>query len=81
MKKKNPRRFILGYHDFSSQTMTFLLPQVVLVCRNPGSNPEWLGNVIIATYIAVVTCLTLVYLLSYVHLSGFYFIFIFSSVI
>ncbi|XP_062092936.1 uncharacterized protein LOC133798581 [Humulus lupulus] len=38
--------------------------------RNPGSTPEWLGNVIIATFIAVVMCLTLVYLLSYVHLSG-----------
>lgn len=38
--------------------------------RNPGSTPEWLGNVIIAAYIAVVICLTLVYLLSYVHLSG-----------
>uniref|UniRef100_A0A803P255 Vacuolar membrane protease n=1 Tax=Cannabis sativa TaxID=3483 RepID=A0A803P255_CANSA len=39
--------------------------------RNPGSTPEWLGNVIVATFIAVVMCLTLVYLLSYVHLSGF----------
>ncbi|GLT68007.1 hypothetical protein SLA2020_402720 [Shorea laevis] len=38
--------------------------------RNPGSTPEWLGNVIIAAFIAVVMCLTLVYLLSYVHLSG-----------
>uniref|UniRef100_A0A803P248 Vacuolar membrane protease n=1 Tax=Cannabis sativa TaxID=3483 RepID=A0A803P248_CANSA len=38
--------------------------------RNPGSTPEWLGNVIVATFIAVVMCLTLVYLLSYVHLSG-----------
>ncbi|XP_041023235.1 LOW QUALITY PROTEIN: endoplasmic reticulum metallopeptidase 1 [Juglans microcarpa x Juglans regia] len=38
--------------------------------RNPGSTPEWLGNVIVAVFIAVVTCLTLVYLLSYVHLSG-----------
>lgn len=38
--------------------------------RNPGSTPEWLASAIIATYIAVVTCLTLVYLLSYVHLSG-----------
>ncbi|KAH7520932.1 hypothetical protein FEM48_Zijuj08G0198200 [Ziziphus jujuba var. spinosa] len=38
--------------------------------RNPGANPEWLGNVIIATFIGVMTCLTLVYLLSYVHLSG-----------
>ncbi|KAM3698306.1 hypothetical protein ACB098_06G179000 [Castanea mollissima] len=38
--------------------------------RNPGSTPEWLGNVIIAAFIAAVICLTLVYLLSYVHLSG-----------
>ncbi|XP_059628313.1 uncharacterized protein LOC132271067 isoform X2 [Cornus florida] len=38
--------------------------------RNPGSTPEWLGNVILAMYIAVIICLTLVYLLSYVHISG-----------
>ncbi|XP_050250124.1 uncharacterized protein LOC126697256 isoform X4 [Quercus robur] len=38
--------------------------------RNPGSTPEWLGNVIIAAFIAAVICLTLVYLLSYVHISG-----------
>ncbi|EXC48064.1 Endoplasmic reticulum metallopeptidase 1 [Morus notabilis] len=38
--------------------------------RNPGSTPEWLGNVIVAIFVAVVVCLTLVYLLSYVHLSG-----------
>lgn len=41
-----------------------------LFCRNPGGTPEWLGNVILAVFIAVVLCLTLVYLLSYVHLSG-----------
>ncbi|XAR72115.1 hypothetical protein NMG60_11018634 [Bertholletia excelsa] len=38
--------------------------------RNPGSTPEWLGNVIIAIYIAAVLCLSLVYLLSCVHFSG-----------
>lgn len=38
--------------------------------RNPGSTPEWLMNVIIATYISIIICLTLVYLLSYLHLSG-----------
>ncbi|KAF8402754.1 hypothetical protein HHK36_010844 [Tetracentron sinense] len=43
---------------------------VVRFDRNPGSTPEWLGNVIVAVFIAVVICLTLVYLLSYVHLSG-----------
>lgn len=41
-----------------------------LMCSNPGGTPEWLGNVIFAVVIAVVSCLTLVYLLSYVHLSG-----------
>ncbi|KAI3817653.1 hypothetical protein L1987_11449 [Smallanthus sonchifolius] len=38
--------------------------------RNPGGSPEWLGSVIVAVYISVVICLTLVYLLSYIHISG-----------
>ncbi|CAK7325464.1 unnamed protein product [Dovyalis caffra] len=38
--------------------------------RNPGGTPEWLGNVMISTFIAVIICLTFVYILSYVHLSG-----------
>uniref|UniRef100_A0A5B7BT72 Vacuolar membrane protease n=1 Tax=Davidia involucrata TaxID=16924 RepID=A0A5B7BT72_DAVIN len=38
--------------------------------RNPGSAPEWLGNIMLAIYIAVIICLALVYLLSYVHFSG-----------
>ncbi|TKY51584.1 Endoplasmic reticulum metallopeptidase 1 [Spatholobus suberectus] len=38
--------------------------------RNPGGNPEWLGNFVIAAFIAALLCLTLVYLLSYIHLSG-----------
>lgn len=38
--------------------------------RNPGGGPEWLGSVILAVYIAAVLCLTLVYFLSYVHISG-----------
>uniref|UniRef100_A0A7N0T636 Vacuolar membrane protease n=2 Tax=Kalanchoe fedtschenkoi TaxID=63787 RepID=A0A7N0T636_KALFE len=38
--------------------------------RNPGSNPEWLGNLFVAGSIAVFICLTFVYLLSYLHLSG-----------
>ncbi|CAM8889096.1 unnamed protein product [Rhodiola kirilowii] len=37
--------------------------------RNPGSTPEWLGNLFVAGSIAVVMCLTFVYLLSYLHLS------------
>ncbi|XP_051121220.1 uncharacterized protein LOC127244774 isoform X1 [Andrographis paniculata] len=38
--------------------------------RNPGTTPEWLQNVIVAMFIAAAVCLTLVYLLSYIHLSG-----------
>ncbi|XVE99313.1 hypothetical protein REPUB_Repub03eG0187600 [Reevesia pubescens] len=38
--------------------------------RNPGDTPEWLASVAVSVYIAVVICLTLVYLLSYIHLSG-----------
>ncbi|KAL9419055.1 hypothetical protein AB3S75_036914 [Citrus x aurantiifolia] len=47
-----------------------LVATLVRFDRNPGGTPEWLGNVIFAVVIAVVSCLTLVYLLSYVHLSG-----------
>ncbi|XP_047313520.1 endoplasmic reticulum metallopeptidase 1 [Impatiens glandulifera] len=49
--------------------------------RNPGDTPEWLGNLIIAAYISIITCLTLVYLLSYVHYSGAKPMIIFSSCI
>ncbi|KAL6977246.1 hypothetical protein U1Q18_026042 [Sarracenia purpurea var. burkii] len=38
--------------------------------RNPGSTPEWLVNMILAIYIAIIICLALVYLLSCVHFSG-----------
>nr|GEV08702.1 endoplasmic reticulum metallopeptidase 1 isoform X1 [Tanacetum cinerariifolium] len=38
--------------------------------RNPGGTPEWLGGLIVAVYISAVMCLTLVYLLSYIHISG-----------
>ncbi|CAL9093220.1 unnamed protein product [Musa textilis] len=38
--------------------------------RNPGSRPEWLGNVIVAVFVSAIVCLMLVYLLSYIHLSG-----------
>ncbi|GAA0151366.1 metalloprotease [Lithospermum erythrorhizon] len=38
--------------------------------RNPGATPEWLGNLIVAVYISTVICLTMVYLLSYIHISG-----------
>ncbi|ESR49668.1 hypothetical protein CICLE_v10030885mg [Citrus x clementina] len=47
-----------------------MVQSLVRFDRNPGGTPEWLGNVIFAVVIAVVSCLTLVYLLSYVHLSG-----------
>ncbi|XP_010253689.1 PREDICTED: endoplasmic reticulum metallopeptidase 1 isoform X2 [Nelumbo nucifera] len=38
--------------------------------RNPGSTPEWLGSIMVAVLVAAIICLTLVYLFSYVHLSG-----------
>ncbi|KAG5533206.1 hypothetical protein RHGRI_027425 [Rhododendron griersonianum] len=47
-----------------------IIGTVVRFDRNPGSTPEWLGNAILAIYIAVIICLTLVYLLSCVHFSG-----------
>lgn len=47
-----------------------LIGGMVRLDRNPGGTPEWLGNVVIAGYIAALLSLTLVYLFSYVHLSG-----------
>jgi hypothetical protein len=47
-----------------------LIGGMVRLDRNPGGTPEWLGNVVIAAYISALLSLTLVYLLSYVHLSG-----------
>ncbi|KAI5346103.1 hypothetical protein L3X38_013982 [Prunus dulcis] len=47
-----------------------IIGTVVRLDRNPGGTPDWLGNVIVATYVAAVMCLTLVYLLSYIHLPG-----------
>ncbi|KAF2318521.1 hypothetical protein GH714_008562 [Hevea brasiliensis] len=47
-----------------------LIGIVVRFDRNPGSTPEWLGNIIIAVFVAVIICFTLIYVLSYVHLSG-----------
>ncbi|XP_042487865.1 endoplasmic reticulum metallopeptidase 1 isoform X2 [Macadamia integrifolia] len=42
---------------------------MVLFDRSPGTTPEWLGNVMVAVFVAAIICLTSVYLLSYVHLS------------
>lgn len=47
------------------------------VCRNPGSTPDWLGSVIVAVFVAIILCLTSVYLLSYLHLSGFFLLYIY----
>ncbi|KAK9126019.1 hypothetical protein Scep_014865 [Stephania cephalantha] len=38
--------------------------------RNPGATPEWLGNLMVSAFVAAIVCLTMVYLLSYIHLSG-----------
>ncbi|KAL9227006.1 hypothetical protein vseg_002754 [Gypsophila vaccaria] len=46
-----------------------LIGTLVRFDRNPGGTPEWLGNVIVSVVVAAVVCLTMVYLLSYVHLS------------
>ncbi|GAB2222731.1 hypothetical protein Droror1_Dr00016855 [Drosera rotundifolia] len=47
-----------------------LIGNLVRFGRNPGGTPEWMGNVIVAVLVAGVVCLTMVYLLSYVHLAG-----------
>ncbi|KAL0403477.1 UNVERIFIED_CONTAM: Vacuolar membrane protease [Sesamum radiatum] len=44
--------------------------RLVLHCLDPGTTPEWMGNVVVAIFIAAIVCLTLVYLLSYIHISG-----------
>ncbi|KAL8533112.1 hypothetical protein ACS0TY_009384 [Phlomoides rotata] len=38
--------------------------------RNPGANPDLMASLIVAIFIAAIVCLTLVYLLSYIHISG-----------
>lgn len=38
--------------------------------RNPGVRPEWIGSLLVAVFVAALVCLTLVYVLSYIHLSG-----------
>ncbi|KAL2324805.1 hypothetical protein Fmac_023863 [Flemingia macrophylla] len=52
------------------QLVATVIGNMVRFDRNPGGTPEWLGNFIIAGFIAVLLSLTLVYLLSYIHLSG-----------
>ncbi|KAJ8616022.1 hypothetical protein MRB53_035394 [Persea americana] len=47
-----------------------MIGALVRLDRSPGSIPEWLGSMGIAVFIATIVCLTLVYLLSYSHLSG-----------
>ncbi|KAK4706770.1 hypothetical protein R3W88_033679 [Solanum pinnatisectum] len=51
-------------------SVSTLIGSAVRLERSPGSNPEWLGNVIVAIFIAAIACLMLVYLLSYIHISG-----------
>ncbi|KAL5716950.1 hypothetical protein ACHQM5_010049 [Ranunculus cassubicifolius] len=47
-----------------------LIGTIVRFDRNPGNTPEWMGNVMVSFLVAAIVCLTLVYFLSYVHLSG-----------
>ncbi|KAF1880443.1 hypothetical protein Lal_00011501 [Lupinus albus] len=55
----------VGPHPVGSDALN-----LALQVWNPGSTPEWLGNFVIAAFIAALLSLTLVYLLSYVHISG-----------
>ncbi|KAL8159847.1 hypothetical protein V2J09_001384 [Rumex salicifolius] len=52
------------------RTIGVLIGSAVRLDRNPGALPDWLVNVIVSGLVAAVVCLMLVYLLSYVHLSG-----------
>ncbi|KAE8679447.1 protein ROOT PRIMORDIUM DEFECTIVE 1-like [Hibiscus syriacus] len=49
---------------------TTMIGLSVRFIRHPGSSPEWLPTVALSAFIAAVICLTLVYLLSYIHLPG-----------
>ncbi|KAB2047125.1 hypothetical protein E1A91_A13G023600v1 [Gossypium mustelinum] len=49
---------------------TVIIGLSVRFIRHPGGTPEWLPSLGLSLFIAVVICLTLVYLLSYIHLSG-----------
>ncbi|XP_073128587.1 uncharacterized protein [Henckelia pumila] len=46
-----------------------IIGTMVRFIRNPGATPEWVGNVVIAIFVAAIVCLTMVYLLSYIHIS------------
>lgn len=48
----------------------FMVGSLVRFDRNPGMNPVWLGNSILAILTAIIVCLCLVYLLPYAHRSG-----------
>ncbi|KAH9625292.1 hypothetical protein KSS87_009050 [Heliosperma pusillum] len=50
--------------------ISVLIGTAVRFDRDPGATPEWLVNVIVSVVVAAVVCLTMVYLLSYLHLSG-----------
>ncbi|WCJ19324.1 Vacuolar membrane protease [Euphorbia peplus] len=60
---------IISAGTFIRLTST-LIGMMVRIERNPGSSPEWMGNIMISVFVAVIVGLTLIYILSYVHLSG-----------
>lgn len=46
-----------------------IIGTMVRFVRNPGATSEWVGNIVIAIFVAAIVCLTMVYLLSYIHIS------------
>ncbi|XP_068652880.1 uncharacterized protein [Aristolochia californica] len=61
---------VLVSTGFFIRLMGIIIGTFVRFERSPGTTPEWLGNVVVAGCTATIVCLTLVYLLSYAHVSG-----------
>ncbi|MCO5571575.1 hypothetical protein L7F22_025319 [Adiantum nelumboides] len=49
---------------------SFIVGSLVRFDRNPGMNPDWLGNSTVAILTAAIVCLSLMFLFPYAHRSG-----------
>ncbi|CAH9055150.1 unnamed protein product [Cuscuta epithymum] len=52
------------------QLVNTLIGSLVQFGSSPGTHPDWMGSVLVAVLVAATICLTMVYLLPYIHNSG-----------
>lgn len=72
---KSNSLLLLTLHVLSVEPGASIDTIAVYFNRNPGGLPDWLGSVMIATIVATITTLILVYLLPYAHRAqGFFYI-------